>query len=49
MEILLTNRNDKYIMQYDKDGCQQDNYPCHMEVLYDIAKPFERTKSRTEC
>lgn len=47
---VLTEINDKSIMQNDKrschynnEGCQIDNKSCHMEVWYDTAKSSEGT------
>ena len=49
MCILLTNQNDKSIINSDKYNCQKDDEDCHMEVLNDTAESAERTQSRAEC
>ena len=37
------------IVQYDNNNCQLDKEDWHTEMLYDTAKSFEGTQSRTEC
>ena len=53
---VLTEINDKSIMQNDKrschynnEGCQIDNKSCHMEVWYDTAKSSEGTQGCARC
>lgn len=46
---LLTAWNGNSIICFDNDSCHIDKESCHIEVLYDAAKSFEGTQSRTKC